>query len=101
MKRPRRNHLPAVKAKVALEVLKGEQTIAQLAVHNVVHANQITRWKTQLLENAARIFGDGALESATGRERIRELHAKISELKVERDFLESALGRFPGPSGRR
>ena len=53
MKRPRRNHSPAFKAKVALEALKGEKTVAQLAAHYEVHANQITSWKTQLLENAA------------------------------------------------
>jgi transposase len=100
MKRPRRNHSPAFKAKVALEALKGEKTIAQLA-HYDVHANQITSWKTQLLESAAGIFGADAVESATDHERIRELHAKIGELTVERDFLDSALGRFPGPSGRR
>jgi len=94
MKRPRRNHSPVFKAKVALEALKGEKTIAQLAAHYDVHANQITSWKTQLLENAAGIFGAGAVESATDRER-------IGELTVERDFLDSALGRFPGPSGRR
>ncbi len=86
MKRPRRNHSPAFKAKVALEALKGEKTVAQLAAHYDVHANQITSWKTQLLENAAGIFGAGAVESATDRERIRELHAKIGELTVERDF---------------
>jgi transposase len=47
MKRPRRNHSPAFKAKVALEALKGEKAIAQLAAHYDVHANQITSWKTQ------------------------------------------------------
>jgi hypothetical protein len=62
---------------------------------------QITSWKTQLLENAAGIFGAGVVEGAADRGRIRELHAKIGELTVERDFLDSALGRFPGPSGRR
>ncbi len=86
MTRPRSNHSPAFKAKVALEALKGEKTVAQLAAHYDVHANQITSWKTQLLENAAGIFGAGAVESATDRERIRELHAKIGELTVERDF---------------
>lgn len=65
---------------MALEALKGEKTIAQLAAHYDVHANQITSWRTQLLENARGIFGAGALESATDRERIRELHAKIGEL---------------------
>lgn len=101
MRRPRRNHSPAFKAKVALEALKGEKTIAQLATQYDVHANQITSWKVQLLENAAGIFGAGVVEGAADRERIRELHAKIGELTVERDFLDSALGRFPVPSGRR
>jgi transposase-like protein len=73
----------------------------ELAAHYDLHANQITSWTTQLLENAAGIFGAGVVENATDRERIRELHAKIGELTVERDFLDSALGRFPGPSGRR
>ena len=50
---------------MALEALKGEKTIAQLAAHYDVHANQITSWKTQLLESAAGIFGAGAVESAT------------------------------------
>jgi transposase len=71
---------------VALEALKGEKTIAQLAAHYDVHANQISSWKTQLLENAAGIFGVGVVEGAADRERIRELHAKIGELTVERDF---------------
>jgi transposase-like protein len=101
MKRARRNHSPAFKARVALDALKGEKTLAQLALHYDVHANQITSWKSQLLENAAGIFGAGVLEGTADRERIRELHAKIGELTVERDFLDSALGRFPGPSARR
>ena len=57
MKRPRRNHSAAFKARVALEALKGEQTLAQLAAQHDVHANQITSWKSPLLENAATIFG--------------------------------------------
>ena len=57
-------------------------------------------WKTELLENAASIFGGTAI-AADGKERIRELHEKIGELTVERDFLEGALGKFPGPSGKR
>jgi hypothetical protein len=57
-------------------------------------------WKTELLENAASIFGGTAI-AADGKERIRELHEKIGELAVERDFLEGPLGKFPGPSGKR
>ena len=74
MKRPRRNHSPAFKARVALEALKGEKTLAQLAAHHDVHPNQITSWKSQLLENAAGIFGNGTAEAGADRERIRELH---------------------------
>ena len=100
MKKPRRNHSAAFKARVALEAIRGEKTVAQIAAHHEVHATQVTAWKTQLLEKAAGIFGGDAL-AADGRERIRELHEKIGELTVERDFLEGALGKFPGQSGKR
>jgi SPX domain protein involved in polyphosphate accumulation len=52
-KRPRRNHAPAFKAKVAFEALKGEQTIVELSQRYQVHPNQITEWKKQLLEHAS------------------------------------------------
>ncbi len=100
MKKPRRNHSAVFKARVALEAIRGEKTAAELSAHHEVHPTQITAWKTQLLENAASIFGGEEL-AADGRERIRELHAKIGELTVERDFLDSALGKFPGLSGKR
>ena len=79
MKRPRRNHSPAFKARMALEALKGEQTLAQLAAQHDVHPNQITSWKSQLLENAATIFGAGLVEATADRDQIRELHAKIGD----------------------
>jgi transposase len=100
MKKPRRNHSAAFKARVALEAIRGEKTVAEIAAHHEVHATQVTAWKSQLLENAAAIFGGDAV-AADGRERIRELHAKIGELTVERDFLDNALGKFPGLSGKR
>ncbi len=55
-KRPRRNHAPAFKAKVALDALKGEETLVELSQRYQVHPNQITEWKRQLLEHAAGVF---------------------------------------------
>jgi transposase len=101
MKRPRRNHSAAFKARVALEAIKGEKTLAQLAAQYDVHPNQVTSWKTELLEKATEIFGKSATEASADRQRIQELHAKIGELTIERDFLGKALGRYPGTSGRR
>ena len=100
MRKPRRNHSPAFKARVALEAIRGEKTVAEIAAHHEVHPNQVTMWKTQLLENAAAVFGGTAI-AADGKERVRELHEKIGELTVERDFLEGTLGKFPGQSGKR
>jgi len=101
MRRPRRNHSPAFKARVALEALKGEKTVAELATLHDVHPTQIVSWKTELLGRAAEIFGNGAAGQPDSQEKIRELHEKIGELTVEKDFLDRALGRFPGPSGKR
>jgi transposase len=101
MRRPRRNHSPAFKARVAVEALKGEKTTAELAAQYEVHPTQITSWKNELLQRATEMFGGAAAESAADREKVHELHAKIGELTVERDFLAHALGRFAGPSGRK
>jgi transposase len=100
MRRPRRNHSEKFKAQVALEAIRGEKTIAEIAAHHEVHPTQVTSWMNQVLENLAGVFG-GNSSSSDDRKRIRELHAKIGELTVERDFLEGALGKFPGLSGKR
>jgi len=91
-KRPRRNHTPAFKAKVALAAVKGEKTLSELAQQFDVHPNQITQWKGQLLEGAAGVFGPGGgTPVATQAVDVKSLHAKIGELTLENDFLEGAL----------
>ena len=90
-RRPRRNHTPAFKAKVALAAIKGEMTLAQLAEHFYVHPNQITQWKAQLQESAANVFGTGGQGTAPPAVDVKSLHAKIGELTLENDFSEGAL----------
>ena len=91
-RRPRRNHTAAFKAKVALAALKGEKTLLELAQQFDVHANQITQWKSQLLEGAAGVFGgDAKAEPAEAAIDVKTLHAKIGQLRLENDFLEGAL----------
>ncbi len=90
-RRPRRNHSAAFKAKVALAAVKGEKTLAELAEQFDIHPNQITQWKTQLLESAASVFGEARTEPAAATVDLKALHAKIGELTLENDFLESAL----------
>jgi transposase len=91
-RRPRRNHTAAFKAKVALAALKGEKTLSELAEQFDVHANQITPWKSQLLEGAVGVFGGEAkAEAAAEAIDLKSLHAKIGQLTLENDFLGGAL----------
>ena len=84
-RRPRRNHSPAFKAKVALAAVTGDRTIAQLAEHFDVHPNQITAWKSQLEASASEIFGPRGGTPATPAVDVKSLHAKIGELTLEND----------------
>jgi transposase len=99
-KRPRRNHSPAFKAKVALEAIRGQLTVAELAQRHDVHPNQITQWKTQLLERATEAFATLG-ERAEAPIDVKTLHAKIGELTLENDFLERALGKAGWLSAKR
>jgi len=99
-RRPRRNHSPAFKAKVALAAVRGEKTLAELAQQFDVHANQITQWRSQLLEGAVGVFGPASSSGPAARPvDVKTLHAKIGELTLANDFLEGALakaGLLPG-----
>ena len=90
MRRPRRNHTAAFKAKVALAAIQGEHPLAVLAQQFDVHATQIAQWKSELLKGATDIF-DGNSAASEPAADITALHAKIGKLTLENDFLESAL----------
>ena len=99
-RRPRRNHSAAFKSKVALAAIKGEQTITELSQKFDVHPNQITQWKTQLLEQASTVFEQGG-SSKEPSFNVKTLHAKIGELALENDFLETALTKVGLLSARK
>jgi transposase-like protein len=93
MKEHRRKHSPSFKAKVALEALKGEETVAQLASRFNVHPSQIHKWKKELTDGAAGIFGNNqGQKTPDNQQLVAKLYQQIGQLKVERDFLENVLG---------
>jgi len=84
----RRKHSAAFKAKVALAAIAGEKTLAELADQFEVHPNQITTWKRQMVEGASGVFDKTPKQPEVD---LKSLHAKIGQLTLENDFLESAL----------
>ena len=90
----RRNFSAEFKAKVALEALVGDQTLADLAAKHDVHPNMIAQWKRQAKQSLPAAFGRKASRGSTDRDaEVKELHAKIGQLTVENDFLSKAFGR--------
>lgn len=95
----RRKHSAVFKAKVALAAMAGDKTLADLAQQFEVHPNQITDWKRQLSERAADVFDQA--RSAGPPVDVKALHAKIGQLTLENDFLESALTKVGLLSAKR
>ena len=93
-KTKRKRYSAVLKAKVALEAIKGEHTLSELATRYELHPNMFTTWKRQAIEKMADSFsGKADRANADNEARIKELHAKIGELTVERDFLAKAFCR--------
>lgn len=90
----RRRFTSEFKARVALEALRGDKTIQEIAARHEVHPNQISTWKRQAMEGLSAVFSNGSDQERHDHEaEIRDLHAKIGQLTVERDFLSKGLKR--------
>lgn len=91
----RKRYSAEFKTKIALEAIRGEQTINELASRHELHPNMITTWKRQAIENMAAVFSGAKERNGKSDEaQIKDLHAKIGQLTVERDFLAKAFGRI-------
>jgi transposase len=94
MSSSRKRYGAEFKAKVALEALRGDLTVAQLATKHSVHPTMVAAWKKQAVEGLSGVFSGKTEAAATARaDEVERLHAKIGQLVVERDFLSKAFGR--------
>ena len=90
----RRRFTADFKARVALEALRGDRTIQEIAAKHKVHPNQVSTWKRQAMDGLGDVFSNGAEHARRDREdEVHDLHAKIGQLTVERDFLAKGLKR--------
>ena len=97
MSEKRKKYTPAEKAKIALEAIKGELTLAQISSKYAIHATQINAWKKQLLASLPDVFSDkGKREKAEHCDEVASLYEKIGRLKVENDFLKKKSELFHG-----
>ncbi len=90
----RRRFTAEFKARVALDALRGDQTVQEIATRYKVHPNQVSTWKRQAMDGLGAIFSNGVDKVRVDHEsEIHGLHAKIGQLTVERDFLARGLKR--------
>ncbi len=95
MAKPRRQFNGTFKAKVAMEAIKGEKTVSQLASHFQIHPNQISLWKKQLLERLPEIFNDKRKKDHKQEQEVtQELYRQIGQLKVELDWVKKKSELF-------
>lgn len=94
MKTTRKRYSPEFKAKVALDAIRGDLTLAELAAKHGIHHTMIATWKRHAIEGMSATFsGANEAAKATNEADLDRLHAKIGQLVVERDFLAKAFGR--------
>ena len=92
--RKRRRFAGELKAKIALEALRGDRTLQEIASKHKVHPHQVSAWKRQAIDGLGKVFSNGGECRRLDHEsEVGELHAKIGELTVERDFLSRGSGR--------
>jgi len=96
MARKRRSFSPSLKAKVALEAIKGHRTISELAQKHKLHATQINLWKKQLLDGAEAVFENGSSKpkkSSSDEPQSAELYEQIGRLKVQLEWLKKKVAQ--------
>jgi len=89
----RRNFTDQFKAKVALEALRGDKTVQEIAAKHQLHPNQVSTWKRQAIDGMADVFSGGGKPAGPSESEVKDLHAKIGRLAVENDFLSEGLKR--------
>ncbi len=93
MKRHRKQYSADLKAKIAVEAVKGQRTVQEIASHYGIHPTMVTNWKKQLLDGAAEIFSSGKIHVAEADEQLKaELYQQIGKLQVEVDWLKKKSG---------
>ena len=90
----RRRFTANFKARVALEALRGDKSIQEVSIRHKVHPNQVPTWKRQAMDGLGAVFSGGANKAGSDHEAdVHDLHAKIGQLTLERDFLSKGLKR--------